>query len=962
MADSSQATVRPNDGWPIKVSIASVVVMSMLLLAISVIGIGWVGARQSLLEAASRTARDAGLLITEKSHRMLEPAQATLRLLTSTSMVSAQSLKERLTRLRTLTDVLEANPLIASVYVGYGDGSFFLVRGLDLPQIRERFKAPPRSNFLVQSVEVDKRGNRVGQYLFFDANRLLLETRPQPDYRFDPRPRPWFAAASKTSAAAFTQPYVFFSTQQVGLTLSQSSADSDAIFGIDVVLDELAANLSDLRTTPNAQLALVDGEGLVLAYPDMNRVLIKGENRFLFQTIDKLGVPSLSALNAIKAEEGKVISFDVGGDEWLGVALPFHVWQAEGLRLLVASPSDDLLGELKAKAWRLALAVCGIALLLMPAGWFAGAAIGRSVDRLTRLAQRMSRFDFRRTKVAPTFVREVNNLSSVMGEMGETIETFLQISQDMALEPRVERMVSNVLEKMVTATRCEGGVVYFYNAETRVLRQAARTGTLQGHAAPHIDDSDGKAPVTDAATLGGRLGELHMELLGRSGDVEGILVLQHTADAAHADASFIEFVRKLSGMLAVSNETRQLLEAQKKLLDAVIRLMADAIDAKSPYTGGHCERVPQLAGMVVDAMVRETTGPYADFRMNEDERYEFHLAAWLHDCGKVTSPEHIIDKSTKLETIYNRIHEVRMRFEVLWRDAHIDYWQTLAQGASPAQAQEARTKLETRKAALQDDFAFVARCNVGGEFMADADVQRLTALAETPWLAYFDNRLGLSGEELRRLQSVEPVAQPLPRREQLLANRPDQVVPWGERKPPVEKGDPKNRYGFDMKLPPHAQNMGEMHNLTIRRGTLTEEDRFKINDHIVQTLIMLRSLPWPKHLARVPDIAATHHEKLDGKGYPRQLPGDQLTVADRVMALADVFEALTAADRPYKQPKTLTESLRIMAFMAKDQHIDAQLFRYFLDSGIWREFAERYMQPSQVDAVNVAEIHQLIPA
>jgi hypothetical protein len=245
--------------------------------------------------------------------------------------------------------------------------------------------------------------------------------------------------------------------------------------------------------------------------------------------------------------------------------------------------------------------------------------------------------------------------------------------------------------------------------------------------------------------------------------------------------------------------------------------------------------------------------------------------------------------------------------------------------------------------------------------MADADVERLMTLGKTPWTMYFDNRLGLSGEELRRLLVVEPVAPALPRTSQLLADRADQVVPWGERKPPVEKGDPKNRYGFDMKLPPNAQNMGELHNLSIRRGTLTEEDRFKINDHIVQTLIMLRSLPWPKHLERVPDIAATHHEKLDGKGYPRQLRGDQLSLPDRVMALADVFEALTAADRPYKQPKTLTESLRIMAFMAKDQHIDPAVFRYFLDTGIWKTFADKYMQPSQIDTVDVVAIHKLIP-
>ncbi|APW41502.1 HD domain-containing phosphohydrolase [Rhodoferax saidenbachensis] len=944
-------------GWPIKLSIASVVVLSMVILAITIIALGWVGARQSLLDAASKSARDAGLLITEKSHRMLEPAQATLRLLTSTPLSHATTLEQRLDQIRTLSDVLVANSLMSSVFVGYADGSFFLVRPLDQAALRERFRPPPKANFLVQSIQM-RGGKPVGEFLFFDTERRLLERRAQTDYQFDPRTRPWYRAAQASSTAAFTEPYVFFTTRQVGLTLSQASLEGGTVFGIDVVLDDLATSLSDLRTTPNAQLALVNAKDQVLAYPDMNRVLVQGEGKFDFRSIQDLGVPGLTGLHALHAGAGKVVPYDVAGTEWLGVVLPFDVWQSEGLHLLVAVPSDDLLGDLKSKAVQLALVIIVLALLLMPLGWLAGAAIGRRLDRLTALAQRMSQFDFHRVHESPNFIREVNSLSAVMGEMGETIETFLQISQDMATEPQVERMLHNVLQRMVSATRCQGGAVYLVDSTTQTMQQAAVAGYLLEHDQAQMQPGSATTSGARREVMPG-LSEMQVELRGRSGKLEGLLVLQHASDTGHADASFTEFVHKLSGMLAVSIETRQLIEAQKALLDAVIRLMADAIDAKSPYTGGHCERVPELAGMLVDRMVQDSTGPYAAFTMNEDERYEFHLGAWLHDCGKVTSPEHIIDKATKLETIYNRIHEVRMRFEVLRRDAEITFWQGVAQGGDRVALQAALTQ---HQAQLQEDFAFVARCNVGGEFMADADVARLQSLAQTPWVRHFDNRLGLSSQELMRVQAASPEARPLPVQEQLLADRPDHVVPWGTRRPPVEKGDPKNRYGFDMQLPVQAQHMGEVYNLSIRRGTLTEEDRFKINDHIVQTLIMLKSLPWPAHLARVPDIAATHHEKLDGKGYPRKLQAAQLTLPDRVMALADIFEALTAADRPYKAAKTLTESLRIMAFMAKDQHIDAQLFRYFLHSGVWQSFAQQYMQPAQIDVVDITAIENLLPA
>jgi hypothetical protein len=340
--------------------------------------------------------------------------------------------------------------------------------------------------------------------------------------------------------------------------------------------------------------------------------------------------------------------------------------------------------------------------------------------------------------------------------------------------------------------------------------------------------------------------------------------------------------------------------------------------------------------------------------MTDDERYEFHLGAWLHDCGKVTSPEHIIDKATKLEAIYNRIHEVRMRFEVLWRDAELMHWRAVASGGDGA---ELRGQLQKQQQSLRDDFEFVARCNVGGEFMADADIERLRELGQMTWQRHFDKLLGLSTEETVRINTMAP--ETLPVTEFLLADRPDHKVPWGGRKPAVDKSDARNLHGFDMVSPEYAQNLGEIYNLSVRKGTLTEEDRFKINDHMVQTLVMLRALPWPKHLAKVPDIASTHHERLDGNGYPRRLNAAQLTIADRVMALADIFEALTAADRPYKPPKTLSESMQIMARMARDQHIDAQLFRYFLRSNLWRQFAEKFVQPSQMDAVNLDEIERV---
>ncbi len=236
--------------------------------------------------------------------------------------------------------------------------------------------------------------------------------------------------------------------------------------------------------------------------------------------------------------------------------------------------------------------------------------------------------------------------------------------------------------------------------------------------------------------------------------------------------------------------------------------------------------------------------------------------------------------------------------------------------------------------------------------MQDADIERLQQIGRRCWQRHFDNRLGISRDEAERFADMPPPA--LPVDEPLLADRPEHFVPWGPRKPPVAKDDPRNRWGFDMRLPAYASNHGELYNLAIRRGTLNDEERFKINEHIVQTIIMLSSLPFPRQLKRVPDIAGNHHEKMDGSGYPRRLGEQDLGVAERVMAIADIFEALTAADRPYKAPKTLSESVKILVGMARGGHIDGQLLELFLSSGVYRQYAERFLRAEQIDEVDVA--------
>jgi len=446
---------------------------------------------------------------------------------------------------------------------------------------------------------------------------------------------------------------------------------------------------------------------------------------------------------------------------------------------------------------------------------------------------------------------------------------------------------------------------------------------------------------------------LAVPLKTRRGEVSGVVVLVNArVPGTGRITGFTEevegFVEALASQAAIAHDNQTLLTAHERLFDAVIKVIAAAIDAKSPYTHGHCMRVPELALMIARAACESDDAPFADFDMSEMEWREFHLAGWLHDCGKVTTPEHVIDKATKLETIHNRIHEIRTRFEVILRDLTIAHLQARLAGELEGVASEA--DLAARIAALKDDFAFIAQCNIGSETMAPEALERLHRIARLTWTRYFDDRLGLSIAEAERLRGV-PVS-PAPAVETLLRDGPEHRI----ARPGGSVSYDASAYGFRVQIPEHLYNIGEIYNLSIGSGTLTEEERFKINEHMIHTIIMLEALPFPRSLARVPEIAGGHHETMIGTGYPRGLTREQMTVQARILAVADIFEALTASDRPYKQPKPLSEALAIMRRMRDDQHIDPDIFTLFLTSGTYLTYARRYLQPEQIDTVDAAAL------
>jgi HD-GYP domain-containing protein (c-di-GMP phosphodiesterase class II) len=396
---------------------------------------------------------------------------------------------------------------------------------------------------------------------------------------------------------------------------------------------------------------------------------------------------------------------------------------------------------------------------------------------------------------------------------------------------------------------------------------------------------------------------LTVPMMNHENEIIGVLQLINAIDPVTKEIiafseSHQRLVESLASQAAVALTNHNLIDGLKGLFESFIKLIADAIDEKSPYTGGHCQRVPELTMMLADAAIKTDTGPLKSFTMTEKEVYELKIAAWLHDCGKVTTPEYVMDKATKLETIFDRIHLIDDRFELLKAQRENVCLRKALESAGSGKlvnVLKLEREIDGIKKLLEEDKNFIRKVNFGSESMRAEDLQRIKDIANYEYL-------NDSGHTARFLSE------------------------------------------------------NEVKNLTIERGTLTPEERMVINNHIVVTINMLESLSYPKDLRRVPEYAGGHHERMDGKGYPKGLTREQMSIPARMMGVADIFEALTSKDRPYKKAKTLSETLTILGKMRLDNHIDPDVFDLFIREKIYLKYAEKFLEPAQIDEIDVANI------
>ena len=528
------------------------------------------------------------------------------------------------------------------------------------------------------------------------------------------------------------------------------------------------------------------------------------------------------------------------------------------------------------------------------------------------------------------------------------LEQLNEVGAALSKERDINRLLESILVAAKNITHADGGTLYRMTEERKHLRfEIMRTDTLgialggttgnpitlpdlplhnekgepnNAMVAAYAAINDKTVNIADAYTEAGfdfsgtrkfdagtgyrSQSFLTVPMKNHENEIIGVLQLINSVDAGTKkvgafSASDQRLAESLASQAAIALTNRQLISQLEALFESFINLINLAIDEKSPYTGGHCQRVPALTMMLAEAVNDTESGPLADFRMSDKDRYELKIAGLLHDCGKVTTPVHVVDKATKLQTIFDRIHLIDTRFEVLKRDAQIaTLSQILESRAAKDSTHEQMLWSECEKTLekLDEEREFLRRCNIGSEAMRPNDQQRVRDIG--------------TKRKWRNVEAVEA----------------------------------------------NFLSAEEIENLTIRAGTLTAAERETINHHIVATIKMLEQLPWPSHLKNVTEYAGGHHERMDGKGYPKGLTRDQMSVQARIMGIADIFEALTARDRPYKQGMKLSQALGILRKFSDGGHIDPDLFRVFVEKKIYQKYAELFLNPHQIDEIDEADI------
>ncbi|WP_165313724.1 HD domain-containing phosphohydrolase [Vibrio ziniensis] len=932
--------------YPLSIHISTLFLILTAIVGAVLIGISSQHAQQLLSGSAQELSQENSRKLESIFQKSIAPILSTLDFMAYSSFIDENEPPSEQARwLSSMRLLFERQTSLVALYFGNEEGDFTIIRPLFDSLSRERVKAPETARLFINFTKVDG----TNEYIFFDEDLAQVGNVKQESNHFDPRTRPWYTSAENDDVIRLTEPYVFYLFQTPGVTLARRSSDGKKVVGADFTLDSLSKELSIIGYSQNAKLALFDHQFRVLAQHNTSLSLTDDEEATQQKLNTSIFTPVANRISSSTLYE----TVEQDGESWSVTLTPVALSPEIHLLLADATPQDDLIASLLSMRNKQLQAAFALMLICFGAVWFISSRLARPLVNLMELTHNIARFDFKKTRYPKSMIKEVANLTKSIELMEHTLHDLLRLLRDTASNQDFGVLAKTITHQSYLVTRAETIQLYTYSPEKEVFTNIADHAIIPFkidlntlvNATPWLLAELNKGETVHL-TRNDNILRKHLDylynsdiyffpLLNRQKQLVGLLNLGYERAITSEQSDKHAFLRELLSFAEIAKDNIDKIQQQKDMLNAFVTLIASAIDTKSPYTGGHCQRVPVLTKILAEAVDKDTHY-YRNFSMTKPQWEELNLAAWLHDCGKVTTPEYVVDKATKLETIYDRIHEVRMRFEVLKTQAESDYWQGIVEGGDKGQLKAA---LEQTQQALDDDFAFIAKCNIGGEYMSDEDVSRLESIAQKQWKRTIDDQLGISWIESHRAGEK----QALPVMENIIADKQVHQVKWEANNKPQDTWQEP----FVLQPGEHQYNRGELYNLSIRGGTLNNEERFMINDHIVQTITMLQRLPYPEHLKNVPDIAGGHHERMDGKGYPRGLAEEELSVQARIMAIADVFEALTSNDRPYKQAKTIEESISIMTKMATSGHIDPKLYLLFLEQDVYQKYADMFLEKFQ---------------
>ncbi|NOJ01729.1 HAMP domain-containing protein [Vibrio kanaloae] len=979
--------------YPLSIHITSLFLILTILAGAVLISISYRHSQELLLGTVREISNEHRDKLESVFKQAIAPVITTLNVMAVSPFVAHQTFSiEKESWLASVDIIFKQNKSLVALFYASDDGEFRIFRPLSTNRQRAENNAPAKATMMISSTNL-KGENFI---TFLDGTHQVISTM-QAESKFNPTARPWFRNAKPNGSIQLSEPYQFYFLQTNGITLSRRSADDKHVVGADFTLESLSSQISELAYSPQTRLALFDKHfnllgqhQLDLPVPNLAPDQPDGSIKHNGQATGKISgseqehsfvkMPKREQMEALKSSvlaplisdeqkfNLKLKNVDYNLNTWALTLTPVELTPNVTLYLAEATPHNDLLSDLISMRDKQVGVAIGMLLICFGIVWFVANRLSQPLNTLVQLTDNITRFDFRRTRSPKSMIKEVVDLTHSIELMEHTLHDLISLLRDTAGNQEFSILTKNITHQSYLITKAETIVLFTQSKEKGVFDTAANLSIIPFKA--DINDFIEHTPWLLSQLKHGETIHLNREdnvlnyyqnsifnsdlflfpLLNREKLLVGIVVIGYERPITKIQADKHAFLRELLSFAEIAKDNIDQMQQQKNMLNALIELIASAIDTKSPYTQGHCQKVPELTKWITQATI-DDDHYYPQFSLDNKQWEELMLAAWLHDCGKVTTPEYIVDKATKLETVYDRIHEVRMRFELLKQQAETDYWRAIANGALQA---ESLKILKQKQSELDEEFSFVAKCNLGSESMTEEQIERLDQIAKRQWKRTLDDQLGLSWAEKERYSTNQGTAeqdetapnnnkQALPVMEPLLADKPEHKIPWDNGFNPADVWPEE----FVLKPGETKYNQGELHNLKVRHGTLNDEERFMVNDHIIQTFIMLSKLPYPSYLKNIPDLASGHHERIDGKGYPRGLNEEQLPLPSRAIAIASAFEALTSSDRPYKKGKHLDESLSIMTDMATSGHIDPKLYLLFLENKIYDKYAARFLEPNQ---------------